>query len=202
MQNAILAGYEADAADLIEKYESVSCETLFAPVSDFWSGRAGRLLDIGAGTGRNAAHFANLGYRVLAVEPTPSLRAFGVRRHAHEAIEWLDDRLPELKRLGERAARFDLLLICAVWQHLDEAEREEALPRLTERALPGGRIVISLRRGPGAPNRPVFALDPDAEEARLKRCGWRILRRCESESIQADNRAAGVRWTWLVGERP
>ncbi|REN11303.1 class I SAM-dependent methyltransferase, partial [Mycobacterium tuberculosis] len=70
-----------------------------------------RVLDIGAGSGRDAAALAALGHRVVAVEPTPELRAEGMRRHAALPIEWIDDHLPGLHRVQALGVRHDLILL-------------------------------------------------------------------------------------------
>lgn len=90
---------------------------------DLFPSRPGAVLDIGAGSGRDAAALAGLGHRVLAVEPTAELRSLGRRIHADRAIEWIDDSLPELRVLRGRDERFDLILLTAVWMHLDSRQR-------------------------------------------------------------------------------
>src|SRR2546428_582111 len=50
-----------------------------------------RVLDIGSGAGEDAAAFAAMGHRVVAVEPTNELRIPAMARHPSSAIEWLDD---------------------------------------------------------------------------------------------------------------
>ena len=52
------------------------------------------MLDIGAGSGRDAAWLAAAGHQMLAVEPAAALRQHGQRLHPDERICWLDDRPP------------------------------------------------------------------------------------------------------------
>lgn len=40
--------------------------------------------------------------------------------HASPMIEWLDDSLPDLVAVRARKEEFDLLMMTAVWMHLDE----------------------------------------------------------------------------------
>ena len=54
------------------------------------------MLDVGAGTGRDAAWLARLGHEVVAVEPSAAMRAEAERRHPAARIRWIDDRLPGL----------------------------------------------------------------------------------------------------------
>jgi SAM-dependent methyltransferase len=99
---------------------------------------------------------------VVAVEPTPELRKAGQQIHADVPIDWVDDGLPELNRLLEREGRFDLILLTAVWMHLDAAERRTAMARLARLLAPSGTIIMSLRHGPVPEGRRMF--DVSAEE--------------------------------------
>ncbi|MFD6880629.1 MULTISPECIES: class I SAM-dependent methyltransferase [unclassified Streptomyces] len=78
------------------------------------------VLDIGAGSGRDAAALAARGHRVVAAEPTAEPRSLGRRLHSDQKIEWVDDALPRLTTLTARGGRFDLILLTAVWMHLDD----------------------------------------------------------------------------------
>lgn len=67
----------------------------------------------------------------------------------------------------------------------------------------GGLLILSLRHGPGAPDRPVFPVRPEETIADAGRSGLILLRRAEADSVQPGNRAMGVRWTWLAfGKQP
>jgi hypothetical protein len=66
----------------------------------------GVVVDIGAGTGRDAAWLASLGHDFLTIEPFAAVRSQGGRLHPDPRIRWLDDRLPSLSattRLGVAA---------------------------------------------------------------------------------------------------
>ena len=76
------------------------------------------------------------------------MRAHGQRLHPSPAIEWLDDSLPELARVRARNRRFDLVMMTAVWMHLDEAERTRAMASVAGLVAPGGLMTLSLRHGP------------------------------------------------------
>ncbi len=134
MSTGSTAGYGREADNLAVQYESITFEQVHAPVLHLLPNPPGRALDIGAGTGRDAAALAARGFSVVAVEPTAELRAHGARIHAGQPITWIDDGLPDLPVLGERAERFDLILLTAVWMHLDEVERERAMARLADLA--------------------------------------------------------------------
>ncbi|MGQ3357308.1 MAG: class I SAM-dependent methyltransferase, partial [Phreatobacter sp.] len=76
MSRASTAGYAEEAENLARQYESVTFEEVHAPLLHLLP-LSGRALDIGAGSGRDAAALAARGFAVTAVEPTAELRAEG-----------------------------------------------------------------------------------------------------------------------------
>jgi SAM-dependent methyltransferase len=188
------AGYGEAAAALAEQYESVSFTDVHRDVLHLFPSQPGVILDVGAGSGRDAAALAGRGHRVVAVEPTPELRSLGRRIHGDRDIEWVDDALPDLPVLTARDGRFDLILLTAVWMHLDRAERTSAMAALVGLLGPAGRVVLSLRHGPVPPGRRMF--DVTAEEtARLAR-GHGLVVEHLGEHADLHGRD-GVRWSSL-----
>ncbi|WP_036525465.1 class I SAM-dependent methyltransferase [Novosphingobium resinovorum] len=194
----ILAGYAVAATpELIARFEALSSREVYAPILNLLPTTPVSVADIGAGTGRDAMWFAAQGHRVLAVEPVKELREAGIALHDCPMIEWLDDRLPQLVETRARGP-FDLVTLSAVWQHLDDNARQLAMPNLEQITVPGGMVIMSLRHGPGAPGRRVFPVSPEESIYAARRSGFQLLLRSEANSIQAENQASGVRWTWLV----
>lgn len=190
------AGY-AEAADfLVGQYESITFESIYKPVLALLP-KGGRALDIGAGTGRDAAALAERGFRVHAAEPTAELRKHAERLHPHPAIVWCDDALPDLHRLHAGAARFDLILMTAVWMHLDEQERGRALPRVVGLLAPGGRLFMTVRKGPVPPGRRMFPIPIGELVERAEALGLTLLRRYEyGDKLGRKD----VSWTMLAFE--
>lgn len=147
------AGYGAAAEDLARQYESVSLQEVHGETLPLFPPPPARVADLGAGSGRDAAALAALGYDVTAVEPTAELREIGRRVHAEAAVRWVDSALPELEAV--RGA-FDLVLIVGVWMHLEERERRPAMERVRSLLAPKGRVVITLRHGPVPSERRMF----------------------------------------------
>ncbi|KAB2344086.1 class I SAM-dependent methyltransferase [Actinomadura rudentiformis] len=192
-------GYGEDADVLARQYESLKFADVHGAVLHLFPEVPGLVLDVGAGTGRDAAALSRLGHRVVAVEPTAELRAFGQAVHS-EPTEWIDDALPELPRVSERFGTdgsFDLILLSAVWMHLDEQERAVGMKRLAGLLAAGGRIVMTLRHGPAPRNRRMYEVTAreavaDAQQAGLtcvhQSCGGDLLGRPE------------LRWSYLAFE--
>jgi len=194
--NDVLADYAASATpELIAGYDALPPERIYAPVRDFLPRDPVRIADIGAGTGRDAAWLAGQGHRVLAVEPVRAFRKAGRKLHG-DRVEWLDDQLPELARLQSHGP-FDLVLLCAVWHHLDTAARSRAMPALAQAIVPGGQLILSLRHDP-TPSHGTFPAPPEETVGLARASGFALTHRAEAESVHAESRARGVRWTWLV----
>lgn len=196
-----ITGYCRDAQQLIPAYEALCYSTVFAPVQHLFPAQPTEVLDVGAGTGRAAAWFADRGHRVCAVEPVAAFRDAGQARHPSTRIQWLDDRLPDLSCLSDRKAEFGLVILVGVWQHIPEDQRDRTLAVLSTLLRPNGRLILSVRHGPGAPSRPVFQSNPDDITAMASAQGLTGQFRTHVPSIQKGNQAAGVTWTWLAYDK-
>lgn len=194
-------GYAEEAETLVPRYEAMTFAQVHASVLHLLPPAPARVIDIGAGSGRDAAHLASLGHDVLAVEPTDALREPGRKLHPSGRITWLADSLPGLNSVRARKQAFDLIMMTAVWMHLDEAEREEAMPNVASLARPGGRIFMAVRHGPVPKGRRMFEIPAEdiIEQAKAQKLG--LLFHEDSASIQATNQAMGVAWTRLVFEK-
>lgn len=198
MRDPVLDGYAAAASDLTDRFERISSQDLFAPVVDFLPRSASRVLDVGAGTGRDAAWFAARGHAVVAVEPVEPLRAAGRRSHPHPRITWQDATLPALADF--KAEPFDLIVVVAVWHHLRRTDRGQALRRLAEVLKPNGRLIISIREGASAPDRVGYSADVSQTVAMAHEAGMAVVHKATTPSVQTQNKDADVAWTWLVLE--
>jgi len=197
----VIKAYATASAKLIDRYNSVSSLDLFKPVIDLLPSSPARVVDVGADPGRDAAWLANMGHTVLAVEPVKEFRDAGMAADSLSKIEWIDDRLPELVET-KRRGRYELVVLCAVWQHLDEHQRLIAMRSLAELTSPGGLLIMSLRHGPEAPERAVYPIVPQETVGLATREGFKLLRQTEAESMQSANQLAGVHWTWLAFRVP
>ena len=96
--DATVAFYDRHAGDLASLYEALSPDAVWSSIADLLPTGPDRLaLDVGAGSGRDAAWLAARGLEVVAAEP-----AAGMRREA-------------VHRIG---LAFDLVLVGAVWMHV------------------------------------------------------------------------------------
>lgn len=141
--------YDLDSTALAAQYEAVSAADVHPGLDALFADRSERLaLDIGAGSGRDAAWLASLGFDVTAVEPSSAMRSEAQRYHRDATIRWIDDQLPDLSRTHQLGLSFDLILLSGVWQHVLPAERSRAFRKLVTLLKPAGSLVITLREGP------------------------------------------------------
>ena len=195
-------GYAAEGEAFIQRSESITFTDVHEPVLHLLSGAPGHVLDIGAGTGRDAAAFAAMGHRVLAVEPVEELRHAARALHSAPAIEWLDDHLPDLAQVRRRGEIFDLVMLTAVWMHLDAGQRRQAMPVVASLVRPGGTMIMSLRHGPVPPGRRMDDVSGTETVALAASCGLRCMLDIATPSVLPGNRRAGVTWTRLAFVRP
>jgi len=188
-----VAGYDAYAERLAERYESIEADRVHAAFLDFLPAGAQRLaLDVGAGSGRDAAWLASRNFEVVAVEPSDRMRAEAVRRHGTVGVRWLADRLPDLGRVHALGLSFDVILLSGVFMHISPKERPRAFRKLVTLLKPGGLLLISVRDGIGHPERPMWEVTTGELEALARAHGLAVLERSAStDQLGRDD----VHWT-------
>jgi len=141
---------------LAEQYEKLSPEQLNAQWRHFIPTTKSLILDVGSGSGRDAAWFSKKGHEVVAVEPADGLRKRAKELHPHPSIQWINDTLPALREVYKLNLKFDLILVSAVWMHIAPGLRERSFRKLVNLLKPGGKLVIALRHGPSPDERVIY----------------------------------------------
>ena len=191
-------GYAEAAPELIQRYDSLAFADVHRPVLHLIPAVPCSALDIGAGTGRDAAHLAAIGHRVVAVEPRDALRIPAMALHPSPLIEWVDDSLPDLAVVRARRQSFDLVMLTAVWAHLDVEQRRTAMPNLASLLGTRGVMIMSIRQGPAPPARRAFEVSAEETVELARAQGLAVTANLRTPSVQEANRRAGVTWTRLA----
>lgn len=193
--------YEANAQDVAARYESVG-----SPVAKYFPtafAQGDRVLDIGAGSGRDLAHLLRCGYDAYGVEPSNGLRAAAEAAHPQLVGRLSGAALPELGMPFE--GKFDGVLCSAVLMHVPEHQLCDAVLAIRAMLKPHGRLLLSLplTRGDSLVDRR----DADgrlfqgytAEEIQLlfERLGFQCIGRWDSDDALA---RAGTSWYTLLLE--
>ncbi len=192
------AGYGANASALAAQYESITFAEVYRDLIHLFPAQPATVVDIGAGSGRDAAALARRGHPVVAVEPTTELRHEGQRLHGALAIEWVDDHLPHLNALRQAQRRFDVVLLTAVWMHLDLQERELAMQAIAELTAEHGQVFMSLRHGPIPEGRRMFGVSAEETIRLAAGHGLSCSHRAEREDMLG---RADVSWSFLALRR-
>lgn len=140
---SMLAARARSAADrLLERpwvYRSIQAPFAQAKLEPFFRhvDRASlrSVLDVGCGPGTNAAHFAELEYVGVDINPdyiASATQRFGARFVVGDVMD--SSVLP--------GARFDCVLLNSLLHHLDDNAVRQLLRRLASRIAPGGRVHV------------------------------------------------------------
>ncbi len=135
-----VAWYDANVETVTARYEGIAGEDIHGWLLDLLPALPATLLDIGAGTGRDATWLASKGYDVVAVEPSANMRAASARLHPAVRVHWINDTLPTLGEVTKSGLSFDLILLSAVWMHVSAADRPRAFRKLINLLKPGGAL--------------------------------------------------------------
>ena len=185
--------YETNAQQLVEQYESLSFEEVHAGILDLLPQPGGAALDVGSGSGRDAAWFAARGYDVVAVEPSDAMRARARGLHPSTRINWINDSLPDLAQVRRLGLSFDLILLSAVWMHIAPSSRERALRKLATMLAPNGRIAISLRIGEPDAKRAMYSVSLPELSALAQQFGLRMISATDSH-----DKLGRARVSWIT----
>jgi SAM-dependent methyltransferase len=187
--------YEQHAARLVDQYESLPFQQVHTGLLDMLPQPGATVLDVGAGSGRDAAWFAANGYDVVAVEPSDAMLAHARKLHPSSRIHWVSDSLPDLANVRRLGLSFDLILLSAVWMHVPPAARQRSLRKLATLLAPKGRIAISLRLGPPDTERAMHEVSLPELSNLAQQFGLRIVHTNDSQDKLGRSE---VSWTNVV----
>ena len=134
--------YQQHATELALRYDGV-----VSSIASYFSvafPNGARVLDIGAGSGRDLAALLKSGYDAWGVEPCTELRKVAEANHPELQGRIEPGQLPELG--SPFGGAFDGVLCSAVLMHLSEAGLFDAGLAIRAILKPNGRLLISLPR--------------------------------------------------------
>ncbi len=200
MTSSTIDAYNQGFAEFGAAFEAFGFAEIHRGAIPFLPIAPGLLLDVGAGSGRDAAWFADAGWDVVAVEPAAFLRQDARARHRSARIRWVDDSLPGLGAVHRLGIVFDLVWLSGVWMHVPPDDRARAMRKLATLVRPGGRMVITLRHGPSPDDRPMWPVS--AHE--VERLGLDLGLALRVATARADDLQgrAGVTWQTVILDLP
>ncbi len=141
MDSQTLRYYDSHAEEVTRRYEAAApgVSSLFPFVFE----RGERILEVGAGSGRDAARLLELGVDVESVEPSVELRRHAVTAHPELRGKLFEGFLPG-GLPSEIQLKYDGILLSAVIMHIPEGELFDTVFELRERLTKGGKLLISM----------------------------------------------------------
>jgi SAM-dependent methyltransferase len=101
-----------------------------------------KVLDVGAGSGRDLAVLCDKGFDAYGLEPNDAMRAFAVQSHPELAARLQAGSLPIAG--VPFGGQFDGVLCSAVMMHVPHEQMPGSLESICRMLKPGGRVLMSL----------------------------------------------------------
>lgn len=185
MDEKTLSSYDLRAREFAERYEN--CSGGISEWFDVEFPKRCRVLDVGAGSGRDLALLLKGGWEAFGVEPSGALIEKALQCHPELKGRLSQDCLPILSTLPDQS--FDGILCPAVLMHIPEEELFDSIFSLRRILKPGGRLLVSLPTeadgtptcGTDSTGRIFNGLSAGKIEWLLCRCGFRKIGMGESE---------------------
>lgn len=193
--------YALHARDVAQRYESAQ-STIFRYVAASFVPRS-RILDIGAGSGRDLSTLVAAGFEAFGVEPVPELLAEAVARHPGLASRVVQAALPAIGQ--PFGGEFDGILCSAVLMHIPEADLFDTVFALRGLLRPHGRLLVSLPLTRSdvlagerdAHGRLFKTYRPEYLQLLFERVGFQLIGRWENDDGLG---RPGTRWYTLLFE--
>jgi cyclopropane fatty-acyl-phospholipid synthase-like methyltransferase len=203
MGHSTLNYYSQNSLKVAERYESADVTQLH----DFLSSSlepGGRLLELGCGSGRDAAFMVSQGFKVLATDGSASMVEQTKRHHPELAGHVLHLKLPA--GLSNALGIFDGIYAVAVLMHLSLQEIKNTISGVNSLLAAKGRFVFSVpaRREDGITNefdskgRRFTTLSPDEWKNLCLKCNLQIVRTMISEDGLG---RGGIAWINCLAEK-
>lgn len=193
--------YSRHARETAQRYESVE-----SPVSRFFGvafPAGSRVLDIGAGSGRDLVELLALGYEAFGVEPVEAMAAQAVEHHPHLAGRIASGALPGVGT--PFGGQFAGVLCSAVLMHVPDSDLFDTVFALRQLLCAHGRLLISLPLSRddvhagerGADGRLFKSYRPEYLQLLFERVGFQQIGRWDSGDALG---RTGTRWYTLLFE--
>ena len=199
MDAATAEFYSRYATEVATRYESFA-----SPVARFFGtafATGSRVLDVGAGSGRDLGELLASGYDAYGVEPSEALAALAVVHHPELTGRLTRGALPQI---GEPfGGGFDGILCSGVLMHVPEPDLFDTVFALRQLLRPHGRLLVSLplSRGDidgnerGIDGRLFKKYAPEYLQLLLERVGFHQIGRWDGVDALA---RAETRWYTLL----
>jgi len=204
MGHSTLNYYSQNSLKVAERYESADVTQLHEFLSSSLES-GGRLLELGCGSGRDAAFMVSQGFNVLATDGSASMVEQAKLHHPELSAHVVHLKLPD--GLSNALGIFDGIYAVAVLMHLSVQEIENTITAVNSLLATKGRFVFSVpaRRDDVTKNefdskgRRFTTLSPDGWRNLCQKCNLQIVR----TMISWDGLGrGGIVWINCLVEKP
>ncbi len=175
MSSQTISYYKENAVIFSEQYNAIDSLQVHSDWLEFLPKVGSKILDIGAGSGRDALWLEKEGYNVKAVEPAKEFIALFKNKHPSSGVDWIVDSLPKLNCFSSLNNEFDFILLSAVWMHLPKENRSEAFKTLSKLNKKNSLLVMSLRYGESPDKRLMYPVSRSEIELLAKQNGYQLI---------------------------
>jgi SAM-dependent methyltransferase len=197
MDSRTLDAYEWQAEKIFTRHTSFDRTTHHERLLD-WRHPGEATADIASGSGTDLAWLVSLGFPAVGYEPVAGLRQLATATFPE--IDVRESSLPDLE--GVPSGAFGNVICSAVLMHLPSESIRPAIASLARILRPGGRLLLSFRRGKNGAEREdderLFTpIAPDVLSTYLSELGLRALHQSKTE----DPSRPGIIFNRLVAEK-
>lgn len=204
MDSLTLAYYNQNAIKVAQRYESANVTQLHEFLSSSLK-PGGSLLELGCGSGRDAAFMSDQGFRVLATDGSAAMLEQVKQHHPQLAAHVGQLQLPG--ELSSELGTFDGIYAIAVLMHLSVQDIAKTISAVESLLTPKGRFAfsVSILRNDvttdefDAKGRRFTILSPDKWQELCQKSGLQMTRTMMSEdALERDT----VTWMNCLAEKP
>jgi len=141
MDRRTLAYYDGNAVEVAKRYESVDASRIHSNLLDAFP-PGSRILEVGCGSGRDAAFLLSRGYEIVATDASPSMIAEAVRLHPELEGRLIWHGLPGPLPFNDGS--FDGAFTMALLMHLSREAIALSFREVARVIRPGGRLLFSI----------------------------------------------------------
>ncbi len=200
MDPANAAYYASHAADCAARYETAAVDTLHELLRKLARNRP-RALDIGGGSGRDAALLLQLGCHTTYADACSQMRDQALQLHPELAEHAVLASFPLPDHHPWLDQPFDLILAAGLIMHLDDPALQRFAHQITRLLAPGGHLVLSHsngrnRLGPDTPpGRQLRERPPELVQTVFEQAGLTSLQQIDNPDSLGRNQ---LTWTTHV----
>lgn len=140
MDSLTVSAYDSEAKEIADRHETLIPVRLYQLMSDFFVHK-GKSLDIGCGSGRDAAWLAENNYDPIGIDASIGMLRESRRRHPHVPVAV--SSLPGLSAIMDES--FNNVLCSAVLMHLNHAMLPVAARNIVRIMKKKSNLIISYR---------------------------------------------------------